>query len=307
MVFLNVRIAFAGTPLAAVPTLTALLASNHEVVLVVTRPDAPAGRGRTLTASPVAEVAGVSGIPVLKTSHLAEHKDKFADVDCVVVVAFGAMVPKDLLDVPKHGWINVHFSLLPQWRGAAPVQYAILSGDEFTGVTTFRIDEGLDTGPMLAYLTTQIHPSETSSELLDRLSIEGAQLALATLTGIENGSILPLHQPIDGISNAPKITVADARIRWNDPALAVDRRIRAVTKEPGAWTTSGEVRIKLQPVTVTPHVVDLAPGEVVVRDGEVLVGTGSHAVALSEVQEAGRNLTDAKVWFNNQKSSVVFE
>jgi methionyl-tRNA formyltransferase len=302
-----VRIAFAGTPLAAVPTLTALLASNHEVALVVTRPDAPAGRGRTLTASPVADVAGVSGIPVLKTSHLAEHKDKLADIDCIVVVAFGAMVPRELLDVPKHGWINVHFSLLPQWRGAAPVQYAILSGDEFTGVTTFRIDEGLDTGPMLAYLTTQIHPSETSTELLDRLSIEGAQLALATLAGIENGSILPLHQPIDGISNAPKITVADAKIRWNDPALAVDRRIRAVTKEPGAWTTFGEVRIKLQPVTVSPHVTDLVPGEVVMRDGEVLVGTGSHAVALSEVQEAGRNLTDAKAWFNNQKSSVVFE
>jgi methionyl-tRNA formyltransferase len=238
---------------------------------------------------------------------LAEHKDKFADIDCVVVVAFGAMVPRELLDVPKHGWINVHFSLLPQWRGAAPVQYAILSGDEFTGVTTFRIDEGLDTGPMLAYLTTQIHPSETSTELLDRLSIEGAHLALATLTGIENGSILPLHQPIDGISNAPKITVADAKIRWNDPALAVDRRIRAVTKEPGAWTTFGEVRIKLQPVTVSPHVTDLVPGEVVMRDGEVLVGTGSHAVALSEVQEAGRNLTDAKAWFKNQKSSVVFE
>jgi len=302
-----VRIAFAGTPLAAVPTLTALLASNHEVALVVTRPDAPAGRGRTLTASPVADVAGVSGIPVLKTSHLAEHKDKFTDIDCVVVVAFGAMVPRELLDAPKHGWINVHFSLLPQWRGAAPVQYAILSGDEFTGVTTFRIDEGLDTGPMLAYLTTHIHPSETSTELLDRLSIEGAQLALATLTGIENGSILPLHQPIDGISNAPKITVADAKIRWNDPALAVDRRIRAVTKEPGAWTTFGEVRIKLQPVTVSPHVTDLVPGEVVMRDGEVLVGTGSHAVALSEVQEAGRNLTDAKAWFKNQKSSVVFE
>ena len=301
------RIAFAGTPLAAVPTLTALLASNHEVALVVTRPDAPAGRGRTLTASPVADVAGVSGIPVLKTSHLAEHKDKLADIDCIVVVAFGAMVPRELLDVPKHGWINVHFSLLPQWRGAAPVQYAILSGDEFTGVTTFRIDEGLDTGPMLAYLTTQIHPSETSTELLDRLSIEGAQLALATLAGIENGSILPLHQPIDGISNAPKITVADAKIRWNDPALAVDRRIRAVTKEPGAWTTFGEVRIKLQPVTVSPHVTDLVPGEVVMRDGEVLVGTGSHAVALSEVQEAGRNLTDAKAWFKNQKSSVVFE
>jgi len=301
-----VRIAFAGTPLAAVPTLNALLASDHEVALVVTRPDAPAGRGRNLTASPVADVASVSGVPVLKTSKLAEHKDKFADVDCVIVVAFGAMVPRELLEVPKHGWINIHFSLLPQWRGAAPVQYAILSGDEFTGVTTFRIDEGLDTGPMLAYLTTQIHPSETSTELLDRLSIEGAQLALATLAGIENGSILPLHQPIDGISHAPKITVTDAQIRWNDPALAVDRRIRAVTKEPGAWTMFGDLRIKLQPVTVSPQVTDLSPGEVVMRDGEVLVGTGSHAVALSNIQEAGRNLADAKTWFSNQKSPVVF-
>jgi methionyl-tRNA formyltransferase len=302
-----VRIAFAGTPLAAVPTLTALLASEHEVALVVTRPDAPAGRGRTLTASPVAGVAVASGVPVLKTSQLAEHKEKFADVDCVIVVAFGAMVPKDLLAVPKYGWINVHFSLLPQWRGAAPVQYAILSGDEFTGVTTFQINEGLDTGPMLAYLTTQIAPNETSTELLDRLSIEGAQLALVTLAGIENGSILPLHQPIDGISTAPKITVSDAQVRWSDPALAVDRRIRAVTKEPGAWTMFGEVRIKLQPVTVSPHITDLSPGEVALRDGEVLVGTGSHAVALSEVQEAGRNLTDAKTWFSNQKSTVVFE
>jgi methionyl-tRNA formyltransferase len=301
------KIAFAGTPLAAVPTLTALLASDHEVALVVTRPDAPAGRGRTLTSSPVADVAGLSGVPVLKTSDLMSHRDKFAEVDCVIVVAFGAMVPRELLAVPKFGWINVHFSLLPHWRGAAPVQYAILSGDEFTGVTTFQIDEGLDTGPMLAYLTTQIEPGQTATELLDRLSIEGAQLALATLTGVENGSILPLHQPIDGISHAPKITVSDARVRWNDPALAVDRRIRAVTKEPGAWTMQGEVRIKLGPVTVSPHVTDLAPGQVELREGEVLIGTGSHAIALGTVHEAGRNVSDAKVWFNNQNSSVVFE
>jgi methionyl-tRNA formyltransferase len=187
------------------------------------------------------------------------------------------------------------------------VQYALLSGDEFTGVTTFQIDEGLDTGPVLAYLTTPIQPSETASELLDRLSIEGAQLALATLSGISNGSILPLHQPIDGISHAPKITVSDARVRWNEPALAIERRIRAVTKEPGAWTMFGETRIKLNPVSVSPHVSDLAPGVVELRDGEVLVGTGSHAVALSEVHEAGRNITPAKVWLGNQNSPVVFE
>ena len=301
------RIAFAGTPLAAVPTLTALLASEHDVAFVVTRPDAPAGRGRALMASPVAAAAGVSGVPVLKTAHLSEHKAKFAEVDCVIVVAFGAMVPRDLLTVPEHGWINVHFSLLPQWRGAAPVQYALLSGDEFTGVTTFQIDEGLDTGPVLAYLTTPIKPSETASELLDRLSIEGAQLALATLSGISNGSILPLHQPIDGISLAPKISVADARVRWNEPALAIERRIRVVTKEPGAWTMFGETRIKLNPVSVSPLVTDLAPGVVELRDGKVLVGTGSHAVALSEVHEAGRNITPAKVWLGNQNSPVVFE
>ena len=259
------RIAFAGTPLAAVPTLTALLASEHDVAFVVTRPDAPAGRGRALMASPVAAAAGVSGVPVLKTAHLSEHKAKFAEVDCVIVVAFGAMVPRDLLTVPEHGWINVHFSLLPQWRGAAPVQYALLTGDEFTGVTTFQIDEGLDTGPVLAYL------------------------------------------PIDGISLAPKITVADARVRWNEPALAIERRIRAVTKEPGAWTMFGEIRIKLNPVSVSPLVTDLAPGVVELRDGKVLVGTGSHAVALSEVHEAGRNITPAKVWLGNQNSPVVFE
>jgi methionyl-tRNA formyltransferase len=301
------KIAFAGTPLAAVPTLTALLASDHEVALVVTRPDALAGRGRTLTSSPVADVAGLSGVPVLKTSDLKSHLDKFTAVDCVIVVAFGAMVPRELLAAPKHGWINVHFSLLPHWRGAAPVQYAILSGDEFTGVTTFQIDEGLDTGPMLAYLTTQIAPSETATDLLDRLAIEGAQLALATLTGLENGSFLPLHQPIDGISHAPKITVADARVRWSDPALAVDRRIRAVTKEPGAWTMNAGVRIKLGPVTVSPQVTDLAPGHVELRDGKVLVGTGSHAIVLDTVHEAGRNVLDAKVWFSNQSSPVVFE
>lgn len=183
---------------------------------------------------------------------------------------------------------------------------SILSGDEFTGITTFQIDEGLDTGPMLAYLTTQIEPAETATALLDRLSIEGAQLALATLTSVENGSILPLHQPIDGISHAPKLTVSDARVRWDDPALAIDRRIRAVTKEPGAWTMHGEVRIKLGPVSVSPHVTDLAPGQVELREGEVLVGTGSHAIALDTVHEAGRNISDAKVWFNNQSSSVVF-
>jgi methionyl-tRNA formyltransferase len=301
-----VRVAFAGTPDAAVPTLTALLDSEHEVAFVVTRPDAPKGRGRVLTQSPVAEVALENGIRTFKTSNLNEIESELAAVDCVVVVAFGGLVPRELLTATEHGWINVHFSLLPHWRGAAPVQYAILSGDDVTGITTFRIDEGLDTGPMLAYLTTSIGATETAKELLDRLAIDGAQLALATVAGLQTGAIHPLHQPIDGISHAPKITVDDARVRWSDPALAVDRRIRAVTTEPGAWTMRDEIRFKLGPVDLQPEVTDVAPGHVELRDGKVLVGTGSHAVALSTLQEAGRNSVDAKAWFNNQTSAVVF-
>jgi len=301
-----VRVAFAGTPDAAVPTLTALLDSAHEVAFVVTRPDAPKGRGRVLTPSPIAEVASTNGIRTLKPAKLTEIANEFVDVDCVVVVAYGGLVPRELLEVPKHGWINVHFSLLPHWRGAAPVQYAILSGDDVTGVTTFQIDEGLDTGPMLAYLTTSIDSSETATYLLDRLSIEGAQLALATVAGLQTGAIHSLHQPIDGISHAPKITVEDARIRWSDPALAVDRRIRAVTTEPGAWSMFGDVRYKIDPVELQPDVADLAPGQVELRDGKVLVGTGSHAVSLRTLQESGRNSVAAKAWFNNQSSAVIF-
>ena len=300
------RVAFAGTPDAAVPTLTALLDSEHEVAFVVTRPDAPKGRGRVLTPSPIADVAHANGIRTLRPKKLSEIANEFVDVDCVVVVAYGALVPRELLEVPKHGWINVHFSLLPHWRGAAPVQYAILSGDDVTGVTTFQIDEGLDTGPMLAYLTTSIGSSETATDLLDRLAIEGAQLALATVAGLQTGAIHPLHQPIDGISHAPKITVEDARIRWSDPALAVDRRIRAVTNEPGAWSMLGDVRYKIEPVELQSDVVDLAPGQVELRDGKVLVGTGSHAVSLSALQESGRNSVAAKAWFNNQSSAVIF-
>ena len=300
------RVAFAGTPDAAVPTLTALLDSEHEVAFVVTRPDAPKGRGRVMTQSPVGDVAQANGIRTLKTSKLSEIATEFNDVDCVVVVAFGALVPRELLEVPKHGWINVHFSLLPHWRGAAPVQYEILSGDDVTGITTFQIDEGLDTGPMLAYLTTSIGTTETATDLLDRLSVEGAQLALATVAGLQTGAIHPLHQPIDGISHAPKITVDDARVRWSDPALAVDRRIRAVTSEPGAWTMLNDVRFKLGPVELVQEVTDLQPGHTDLREGKVLVGTGSHAVALSTLQESGRNSADAKAWFKNQSSAVVF-
>ena len=242
------RIAFAGTPDAAVPTLQALINSPHEIAFVITRPDAPKGRGQELTPSPVAQLAATNGLPIIKTSDLSQVVNQVADLDVVVVVAFGGLVPKNLLDVPKFGWINVHFSLLPHWRGAAPVQHAIMAGDDVTGITTFRIEEALDSGPVLAYITTSIGNNETAGQLLDRLSIEGAQLALATLQGLANNSIHPLAQPLDGVSYAPKITTAVARINWQEPALVIARKIRAMTPSPGAWTMSGQDRFKLTPV-----------------------------------------------------------
>ncbi len=294
------RIAFAGTPAVAVPVLQALIAAEHDVRFVITRPDAPTGRGRVLTPSPVALAASEHDLDCLKTTVLTDISDRLAEVDCVVVVAFGALVPAALLDKPKHGWINVHFSLLPQWRGAAPVQRAIMAGDDVTGVTTFRIDSGLDTGPMLGSIATSIRNDETSGELLNRLSIEGAALIVATLSGLADGSLSPVEQPNSGVSLAPKLAKEDARINWQLPALAISRQIRAVTPDPGAWTMSGDERIKLFPLELATQVTDLSPGEIANRDGKIFVGTGSHAVQLQSVQQAGRTEVTASQWFSNQ-------
>ena len=301
------RIAFAGTPDAAVPTLQALINSPHEIAFVITRPDAPKGRGQELTPSPVAQLAATNGLPIIKTSDLTQMVNQVADLDVVVVVAFGGLVPKNLLDVPKFGWINVHFSLLPHWRGAAPVQHAIMAGDDVTGITTFRIEEALDSGPVLAYITTSIGNNETAGQLLDRLSIEGAQLALATLQGLANHSIHPLAQPLDGVSYAPKITTAVARINWQEPALVIARKIRAMTPSPGAWTMSGQDRFKLAPVKLVPEVTHLTAGQLAFVDGQVYVGTGSHAVELDQIQLPGKTFTAANNWARNLKSDLVFE
>ena len=301
------RIAFAGTPTAAVPTLQALINSPHTVEFVITRPDAPKGRGRELAASEVADVATQYGLEVIKTSKLSEVADRVADLDAIVVVAYGGLVPKELLDVPKFGWINVHFSLLPHWRGAAPVQHAIMAGDDVTGITTFRIEEALDSGPVLAYITTSIGKDETAGELLDRLSIEGGNLALATLQGLENGTMLPLEQPLDGVSYAPKITTDGARINWQEPALVIARKIRAMTPAPGAWTMSGPDRYKLTPVKLVPEVTHLSAGQVIFVDEQVYVGTGSHAVALDQIQLPGKTFTTATNWARNLKTDLVFE
>lgn len=295
------KLVFAGTPEVAVPALDALLASGrHEVAAVVTRPDAPAGRGRRLVASPVAERAEEAGIEVLKPvkpgdPEFLERLEEIAP-DCCPVVAYGALLPRVALDIPARGWVNLHFSLLPAWRGAAPVQHAIMAGDEITGAATFLIEEGLDSGPVYGTVTEEIRPTDTSGDLLTRLAFAGAGLLAATMDGVEDGTLKAVPQPADGISLAPKVTVEDAHVDWNAPALRVDRVVRGCTPAPGAWTTFRGERLKIVQAAPVPDLTDLAPGQLSAGKNNVHVGTGSYAVELLWVQPQGKKPMRAADW-----------
>jgi methionyl-tRNA formyltransferase len=295
-----VRLVFAGTPDAAVPSLVRLLDSRHQVAAVVTRPDARAGRGRTRSVSPVGALAASRGIEVLKPPKPSDPQflDRLAQLspDCCAVVAYGALLPREALDIPPQGWVNLHFSVLPAWRGAAPVQRSIIAGDEVTGATTFRLVEAMDAGPTYGVLTETIKPDDTAGSLLDRLADHGAGLLAATLDGIEDATLEERPQPVEGVSLAPKLTVEDAEIDWSAPAFAVDRLIRGCTPTPGAWTTVPQSRLKLEPVATQAAVESLHPGEVAVDKRAVLVGTGTCAVQLSRVQVAGKPWTSAPDW-----------
>jgi methionyl-tRNA formyltransferase len=317
-----VRLVFAGTPAAALPTLRALAASRHEVAAVVTRPDAPVGRGKKVHASPVAELAAELGFETLKPGRPNEgwFLDRLRAIapDCCPVTAYGALLPQSALDIPPHGWVNLHFSVLPSWRGAAPVQHAVLHGDDVTGATTFLIVKELDAGPVFGTLTEPIRPNDTSGDLLARLSVSGAELMVRTLDAIEDGTVRAVPQPADGVSFAPKLTPADAQVDWKLPAHLIDRRIRGCTPEPGAWTELGtgranagqtEVgRLKLWPVTLAagaglltgadgaPAVAGLAPGELRVDRNAVYAGTGTVPVRLGDVQPQGKRRMPAVDW-----------
>ncbi|HEY5353089.1 MAG TPA: methionyl-tRNA formyltransferase [Streptosporangiaceae bacterium] len=322
------RVVFAGTPQAAVPALDALLKSGHEVVAVVTRPDAPAGRGLHLEPSPVAQRATEAGVEVLKPARPRdpEFVDRLRqiDPDIVPITAYGALIPQSVLDIPAQGWVNLHFSLLPAWRGAAPVQHAILHGDDITGATTFRLVKELDAGPVFGVVTESIRPDDTAGELLGRLAVSGADLLVATLDGIESGQLEARPQPAEGVSLAPKITAEDARVRWDQPAIAVDRQIRATTPSPGAWTMLGEARVKLWPVGPLPDnatpgdpVPDNAgpgdaastgapaPGEVRILRSGVLVGTATTPVGLGDVQPPGKRRMRAADWARGLRQDRV--
>ena len=295
------RLVFAGTPAPAVPTLKALIESErHEVVAVVTRPDAPAGRGRHVVRSPVGTLADEHGIEVFTPQKVRdpEFLDRLRDLapDCCPVVAYGALLPQVALDIPVHGWVNLHFSLLPAWRGAAPVQAAVRAGDEITGASTFRIVKALDAGPVFGVLTEAVRPTDTAGDLLDRLAGAGAQLMLSTLDGIEDGTLRAVEQQeVDGVTYASKITVEEARVDFTVPAVAVDRLTRAMTPEPGPWAEFRGERLKLGPVTIA-DADPLDPGEIRVERKRVLVGTATQPVRLGEVQAQGKKRMAATDW-----------
>ncbi|HIY41434.1 MAG TPA: methionyl-tRNA formyltransferase [Candidatus Nocardiopsis merdipullorum] len=296
------KLVFAGTPEVAVPSLKALLASDHEVAAVVTRPDARSGRGRKVSASPVAELAQSRGIEVLKPVKAKdpEFLERLAEIapDCCPVVAYGALLPRAALDIPQHGWVNLHFSLLPAWRGAAPVQHALLHGDDVTGASTFRIVEELDAGPVFGTLAETIRPDDTTGDLLDRLSTSGAELLVRTIDGIASGELAPVPQQESEVSYAAKLTTPDAELDFTLPAQRVDRVARACTPAPGAWSTFRETRVKFGPVRPVTDAdrPELAPGQLHADKKHVLVGTSTHPVELGQVQPQGKKAMAAADW-----------
>ena len=296
-----VRLVFAGTPETALPALRRLIDSpRHDVVAVLTRPDAASGRRGKPEPSPVAREGLERDIPVLRPArpNSEEFVAELSELapECCAVVAYGALLRDGLLAVPARGWINLHFSLLPAWRGAAPVQAAIAAGDPITGATTFQIEPSMDSGPVYGVVTETIRPTDTAGELLERLADSGATLLSTTLDGIADGTLTPRPQPPDGVSMAPKITVEQARVRWDLPASVVERRIRAVTPNPGAWTLIGDLRIKLGPVHLDDAPEPLPPGGIHVDRKSVWIGTGSDPVRLGQIQPPGKKLMNAVDW-----------
>lgn len=313
------KVLFAGTPEVAVPSLRRLVADGYDVVAVLTREDAPLGRKKVLTPSPVAATAEELGLSIIKANRITDEAHQAigaAGADVAAIVAYGGLIPERTLTVPTHGWINLHFSLLPRWRGAAPVQHALIAGDDVTGAVTFQLEAGLDTGPVFGHMTCDVPPRTTSGELLATLSETGSVLLSQTLAGVGSGHLAPVPQE-GPVTHAPKLTLEDARVDWTQPALAIRRRINGVTPEPGAWTMLDGARFKIGPLrkdswtdAVTrrdtralaeeyPALEDLAPGRVFVHGGKrprVFVGTGSHPLELENVQPAGKKMMPASDW-----------
>jgi methionyl-tRNA formyltransferase len=302
------RLLFAGTPAAAVPSLDALAASAHEIVRVVTRPPAPQGRRRVLTPSPVDVRATALGLPVLHAARLDADATAVLsadEADLGVIVAYGGLLREPLLSAPRLGWINLHFSLLPRWRGAAPVQRAIIAGDTVTGAAVFQLEAGLDTGPLLAVREVRIGAFETAAQLLDRLAGIGAEVLSGVVDDLAAGTAVASPQQGEP-TVAPKVTLEDGRLDWAEPADRVFARIRGCTPEPGAFTECGGLRIKVLEAAPAPDAVPLEPGEVRADSRRVLAGTADTPLQLVTVQPAGRTAMPALDWLRGTAGPVRF-
>jgi methionyl-tRNA formyltransferase len=301
------RLVFAGTPQAAVPSLRVLAASGHDIPVVVTRPDAPVGRRRTITASPVGAAADDLGIPTVKTARLDEAATGAITAtapDLGVIVAYGGLVREPLLSAPVHGWINLHFSLLPRWRGAAPVQHALLAGDAETGAAVFQLVAELDAGDVYAERRYAISPRATAAVVLDDLAGLGAELLRDVVAEIESGTATATPQQGEP-SFAPKLSTEDGVLRWDEPAEALVNRVRGVTPEPGAHTTVDGARLGVLGAYVPDEKLVLAPGEIALHGSEVYAGTGTTAIVIDRVQPAGRTAMAAGDWRRGIRSESV--
>ncbi len=291
------RICIAATPSVAVPTLEALLASEHQIISVITRPDAPAGRGRSLKSSAVSDWAASNSVQCHKPTSVDEISLLVAHCDLVITIGFGVLLPKAVLNIPKHGFINLHFSLLPRWRGAAPVQRALEAGDTTTGVTVFKLDAGMDTGPIYTTSTIDINPTINTQELIAELSSLGVNAVLEAISLIEKG-VVPQDQPGEGATRASKLSSEEAQIDWGQDSLAIVNKIRAFYPNPGAWSNFRTAKIKIEAAKVSELV--LKPGEVALQGRSVLVGTGNGAIELVTVKVAGKSAMSAQDWANGQ-------
>lgn len=294
------RLVFAGTPSAAVPSLQRLAASTHDIAAVVTRSDAPLGRKRVITPSPVAAAAIELGLDVIRTNRLdAAATDSISalQADLGVIVAYGGLVREPLLSQPPQGWINLHFSLLPRWRGAAPVQHALIAGDAVTGASVFQLVAELDAGDVFAERSVTVAAGATAGDLLESLAGLGADLLLEVVDQIAAGTALAVPQ-VGTPTLAPKLTDDDGRVRWEDPADAVSGRIRGTTPEPGAHTTLENFRLKIVAISDAPtDAPTLPPGALAGFGTSVLVGTGTRPIALETVQPAGKGVMRAADWW----------
>lgn len=297
------RIVFAGSPAAAVPSLRALIGSDHEVVAVVTREDAPLGRKRILTPTPVADVAQAAGIRVLKANRITPLTDEIAALgaDLGVIVAYGGLIREPLLSTPRLGWINLHFSLLPRWRGAAPVQRALIAGDRMTGAAVFQLVPELDAGPVYATVSQSIGAHETAGHLLERLSVSGAKVLVNVVNDLRDGMASAAEQ-VGEPTLAPKLELADGLLDWTSPAAELDARLRGTTPEPGAFAllADGE-RLKVLDATIARGDAGLPPGEFELRAGRLLVGTATEPLHLVTVHPAGKRAMPAVDWWRGRK------